>query len=59
MSLVRDVDKSHSVMDCLYPRDPPQSVREKKQLAITGEGEISEERTRICNWWNGSFYKVS
>ena len=30
MSLVHDVVVTLSVMDCLYPRDPPQPVREKK-----------------------------
>ena len=30
MSLVRYVVFSLSVMDCLYPRDPPQPVRKKK-----------------------------
>ena len=30
MSLVRYVVVSLSVMDCLYPRDPPQPVRKKK-----------------------------
>ena len=29
MSLVRDVDIVLLVMDCLYPRDPPQPVRKK------------------------------
>ena len=29
LSLVRDVVVSLSVMDCLYPRDPPQPVRKK------------------------------
>ena len=31
MSLVRDVVVTLLVMDCLYPRDPPQPVRKKKQ----------------------------
>ena len=30
MSLVRHVVVSLSVMDCMYPRDPPQPVRKKK-----------------------------
>ena len=34
MSLVRDVDISLSAMDCLYPRDPPQPVREKKTASV-------------------------
>ena len=41
MSLVRDVDISHSVMDCLYPRDPPQPVRKKKLLKSEFESGLS------------------
>ena len=34
MSLVRYVVVSLSVMDCLYPRDPPQPVRKKNTVAL-------------------------
>ena len=32
-------------MDCLYPRDQPQPVREKKSLALHTKGIVSIRKT--------------
>ena len=43
MSLVREVVVSLSVMDCLYPRDPPQPVRKKNKKTLLPDAPSSDE----------------